>query len=206
LVRLIDLSAEEGNELIITPVSLSPEARERFEEFRKFAFRERTALDGREREWWAKTQTEVLRLAGTLPYLDWARRTAGQPFLTQEPNRIETQFVDAAGRLVRDYFWPHSRAALRQIGLSERHADTRRTLRWIRAHSKTEVSLKDIRRNALSHSLDAEQTQELLDALVRAGWLRETTTPTAGRSRRRWVVNLKLFEGESAGSAGSARS
>jgi hypothetical protein len=58
------------------------------------------------------------------------------------------------------------------------------------------VSLKDIRQNALSHSLDAEQTQELLDALVKAGWLRETTTPTAGRSRRRWVVNPKLFEGE----------
>jgi uncharacterized protein DUF3987 len=195
LVRLIDLSAEEGDDLIITPVPLSPEAREQFEEFRRFAFRERAALDGREREWWAKAQTEVLRLAGTLAYLDWARRTAGQPFLTQEPNRIEWQFVDAAVRLVRDYFWPHSRAALRQIGLSERHADARRALRWIRAHSKAEVSLKDIRRNALSHSLDAEQTQELLDALVKAGWLRETTTATAGRSRRRWV-NPKLFEGE----------
>jgi len=43
-------------------------------------------------------------------------------------------------------------------------------------------------------SLDAEQTQELLDALVKAGWLRETTTPTAGRSLRRWLVNPKLFE------------
>jgi hypothetical protein len=50
LVRLIDLPAEEDDSLIITPVSLSSEARERFEEFRKFAFRERTALDGRERE------------------------------------------------------------------------------------------------------------------------------------------------------------
>jgi hypothetical protein len=34
----------------------------------------------------------------------------------------------------------------------------------------------------------------LLDALVTAGWLRETTTPTAGRSLRRWLVNQKLFE------------
>jgi hypothetical protein len=28
--------------------------------------------------------------------------------------------------LGRDYFWPHSRAALRQIGLSERNANARR--------------------------------------------------------------------------------
>jgi hypothetical protein len=115
-------------------------------------------------------------------------------------------FVNAAVRLVRDYFWPHSRAALRQIGLSERHADARRALRWIRVHGKNEVSLKDIRRNALSQSLDADQTQELLDALVRAGWLRETTTPTAGRSVRRWAVNPKLFSEGSAGSTGSAES
>ena len=55
------------------------------------------------------------------------------------------------------------------------------------------MSLKDIRRDALNQSLDAEQTQELLEALVKAGWLRETTTPTAGRSIRRWDVNPKLF-------------
>ena len=112
-------------------------------------------------------------------------------------------------RLVRDYFWPHSRAALRQIGLSERHADARRALRWIQTHRKTEISLKDIRRDALNQSLDADQTQELLNALVKAGWLRETTTPTAGRSVRRWAVNPKLFSesnAESAGSAGSAES
>jgi Protein of unknown function (DUF3987)/Primase C terminal 2 (PriCT-2) len=95
LVRLIDLPAEEDDTLIITPVPLSAEARENFEAFRKFAFRERAALDGREREWWSKAQTEVLRLAGTLAYLDWARRTAGQPIFTAEPNRIEAKFVDA---------------------------------------------------------------------------------------------------------------
>src|SRR5262249_18436118 len=142
--------------------------------------------DGREREWWVKAPAQVLRLAGTLAYLDWARRTAGQAIVVAEPNRIEAGFVDAAARLVREYFWPHSRAALRQIGLSERHANARRALRWIQAHGETEVSLKDIRRDALNQSLDADQTQELLDALVRAGWLRETTQQTAGRSIRRW--------------------
>jgi hypothetical protein len=206
LVRLIDLAAEERDELIVTHVPLSAEAREAFEEFRKFVHHEKAPLDGREREWWAKAQAQVLRLAGTLAYLDWARRTAGQPFLVQEPNRIEVGFINDAVQLVRDYFWPHARAALRQIGLSERHAKARRVLRWIRAYGKTEVSLKDIRRDALNQSLDADQTQALLDRLVKAGWLRETTTPTAGRSIRRWAVNPKLSAEGDAGSAGIAQS
>jgi hypothetical protein len=109
-------------------------------------------------------------------------------------------------RLVRDYFWPHSRAALRQIGLSERHANARRALRWIQAHRRSEISLQGIRRDALAQSLDADQTQQLLAALVKAGWLREITTPTAGRSIRRWAVNPKLFAEGNAGSAGSAGS
>ena len=32
---------------------------------------------------------------------------------------IRREFVAAASKLVRDYFWPHSCAALRQIGLNE---------------------------------------------------------------------------------------
>ena len=92
-----------------------------------------------------------------------------------------------------------------RIGRNERHANARRVLRWIRAHNKTEVSLKDVRRDALNQSLDADQTQGLLDGLKRARWLRETNAPTGGRPIRRWEVNPKLFSNaESAGSAGSA--
>ncbi len=196
LSRLIDLpSAEEGN-FVSRNIALSPEAVEVFEQFRQFQHREKDALDGREREWWAKTPAHVLRLAGTLCYLAWGM--IGGP----EPQRIDVEHVQAAIRLVRDYFWPHSRAALRQIGLNERHANARRVLRWIRAHNKKEISLKDVRRDALSQSLDAEQTQGLMGGLVKAGWVRETNTPTAGRPIRRWEVNPKLFSNaESAESA-----
>ena len=201
LVRLIDLPGEEeGEKLIITPVPLSATAREAFEQFRRSVHREKAALEGREREWWAKAPPHALRLAGTVAYLDWARRTAGQPFLLQEPNRIEQQFVEAAIRLVRDYFWPHSRAALRQIGLSERHANARRLLRWIAANSRTaELSREEIRRYALGKTLDADGTQELLDDLVRAGWLRPVTNTTPGRPNRRWVANPKLFSEDGSG-------
>ena len=42
-------------------------------------------------------------------------------------------------RLWREYFWPHSRAALRQIGLTEKHTKARRVLCWIRTNRKAEV-------------------------------------------------------------------
>src|SRR5262249_51072188 len=157
LVRLIDLSAEQDGQLLMTSVPLSREARRRFEQFRQFAHHEKQALDGREREWLPKATTHVLRLSGVLPYLHWWMRTAGQPVLAQEPNAVEARFVDAAIRLVHDYFWPHARAALRQIGLSERHANARRLLRWIIKHGKTEISREAARRDALAQSLDAEQ-------------------------------------------------
>jgi hypothetical protein len=192
LVRLINLTADDEGELIATAVPLSSQARESFEQFRKNVDAGHAALDGREGEWWAKTPAHVLRLAGTLAYLDWARRTAGQAIVVAEPNRIEKLFLDGAIRLVRDYFWPHARAALRQIGLSEQHANARRALRWLRANHKTEVSREEVRRIALSRNLDADATEKLLARLVKAGWLRLVTIKTAGRPSRRWQVNPKI--------------
>jgi hypothetical protein len=53
----------------------------------------------------------------------------------------------------------------------------------------------DIRREALGRRLDAEQTRNLLDGLVRAGWLKLVTTKTEGRAVHRWQVNPQLFSG-----------
>jgi hypothetical protein len=54
------------------------------------------------------------------------------------------------------------------------------------------------RRYALGKTLNADETQSLLDGLVLAGWLREITNMTAGRPQKRWVANPKLFsEGRS---------
>ena len=200
LSRIIDLTSGEGSDFAPRHIPLSPESVEAFERFRQFQHNGKDALDGREREWWAKSPAHVLRLAGTLSYLTWAWVGGA------EPERIEVEFVEAAGRLVRDYFWPHSRAALRQIGLNERHANARRALRWIRARGKKEVSLKDIRREALNQSLDADQTRGLLDSLAKAGWLRETSTQTTGRTKHRWETNPKLFTFSNAESAESAES
>jgi Protein of unknown function (DUF3987) len=198
LSRIIDDLAS-GQEEDFTPrnIALSSEAVEALERFRQFQHQSKDALDGREREWWAKSPAHVLRLAGTLSYLSWAMAGGS------EPVSIELEFVEAAVRLVRDYFWPHSRAALRQIGLSERHANARRVLRWIKANGRDEVSREEVRRQALGQSLDADQTQNLLDGLVKAGWMRETGTKTPGRTRRRWQVNPLIYStAESAECAG----
>ena len=199
LGRLVNLT--DGQETFAPRhVSLSPAASEEFEEFRSFHYHNKDALDGREREWWAKAPANVLRLAGTLSYLAWAM--VGGPL----PERIEEEFLRSAIHLVRDYFWPHSRAAIRQIGLNERHANARRLFRWILARKKDEISLQDARRDALGQSLDADQTQELLAKMEKAGWLRMKTGRTAGRSKHRWEVNPKLFSFKNAQSAESAES
>ena len=160
-----------------------------FERFRQFLHRAKEALDGREREWWAKGATHVLRLAGTLAYLDWAWSGGS------EPAEVAADYVIAAIELWRGYFWPHSRAALRQVGLTDRHRDARRVLRWIRGNGRTEVAVKDIRRDALGERLDAQQTLDLLSSLVSSSWLLESTPksgPKGGKPARRWKVNPSI--------------
>ena len=200
LCRIVDLPAGEDDVFAPRDVRLSADARTQFEQFRQFQHRGKDALDGREREWWAKGPSQVLRLAGTLCYLDWAME--GGP----EPQTVEVRFIEAAVRLWRDYLWPHSRAAVRQIGLTDHHAEARRVLRWIRAGRRDLVSREDVRRDALSQRLNADEVQTIIDELVRAGWMREVTAKAEGPGRpaRRWEVNPKLLSQGTAGSAGSA--
>jgi hypothetical protein len=80
----------------------------------------------------------------------------------------------------------------------------RRALRWIRANCLSVVSLKDIRREALGGSLDCDETRDLLDRLVIAGWLRLEKTETGGRPRERWLTNPRLLETAPAGTAETA--
>ncbi len=172
-------------------IRLSDDALAAFEKLRKLVHKKLASLDGREGEWFAKVPAQVLRLAVTLAYLRWAVATNEGD---AEPTEIKQRYVTAAVRLVLKYFWPHARAALRQIGLTERHADARRILRWLRGNRCTEVSREDIRRNALGRSRDAEQTQHSLDYLCKAGWLRPRSRAPGGRPSVRYEVNPKLHE------------
>jgi hypothetical protein len=79
------------------------------------------------------------------------------------------------------------------MGITDRHADARQVLRWIKANQRVEVAREDLRREALKRRLDAGQTQAVIDGLVKAGWLKERTIATPGRHARRWDVNPRLF-------------
>src|SRR5262249_27980542 len=179
-------------------IPLSHDAREEFESYRVFVDRVKRGLEGREQQWLVKSESQVLRLAGTLEYLDWASRDdQGTGFDTigvnMEPDEISKSCTVTATKLLREYFWPHACAALRQIGLTDRHRDLRRTLRWIKANNRMAISLKDIRREAMGGVLDAEQTRDLLDRLVVAGWLCPEKTETGGRARERGVWNREKY-------------
>ena len=126
--KLAELTAE--GTLVIRNIPLAPEASDQFAQFLQFAHRGKDAFEGREREWWAKMSAHVLRLSGALTYLPWALE--GGP----EPATISGSAMSSAIRLVRDYFFPHARACLRQIRLTERHANARRVLRWLKAKSE----------------------------------------------------------------------
>ena len=105
-------------------IPLSDGALAKFEEFRQFVDEMKRGLDGRERQWLVKGETHVLRLAGTLAYMAWAislptPSSSGIEGIAGalEPDAIDEQSMVGAIRLWREYFWPHARAALRQIGL-----------------------------------------------------------------------------------------
>jgi hypothetical protein len=207
LKALIRLPAENVDNVFASQViPLSEEAVELFELYRQYVDKAKRALDGIERQWLVKSESQILRLAGALTYLTWAfslgapSDSRGLTIITAalEPTSVGEEAMGAAIRLVREYFWPHARASLRQIGLSDRHRNARRLLRWIAASGKAEVSREEMRRDALGRSLDAEQTQDLIGMLERAGWLRKKealTGPQGGRPVYRWEVNPNLLNG-----------
>jgi hypothetical protein len=210
MTHLVRLPCEDadGENFVPVEVWLSEDAILIFEEYRKWCDGMKRGLTGREKQWIVKSPTNVLRLTATLAFMAWSM-TKSDPNSTGfqdiighlEPKTIGKEFMEAAIRQMRVFFWPHARAVLRQIGLNDRHKNGRSVLKWIRQHGLMEVSVKDIRRDFLGQRLDAEATEKLLDDLERGGWLRKVSTRTPGRSRHRWQVNPKLFEEEGAESA-----
>jgi hypothetical protein len=192
LSRLNRLAEYADGRLVKLVTSLDDEAFDEFVQFARFAQQEKNAFEGREREWFAKATAHVLRLAGTLTYLEW-----GLTLDPDKPGAITKATTLAAITLVLEYFWPHARACLRQIGLTEKHANARRALLWMRAKGMQEVSREDIRRDALSQRLDAKETTDLLTSLCGSGWLREEITPAGplgGKPVHRWLANPILFK------------
>ena len=211
LMRLIQLPDGLPAKLQPRELNLDEDALCTLEDFRRANRVQLGALDGRERDWIAKGPGQVLRLAGVLVYLEWALQgpqdhsqdASGLEALRQiakaaaEPTVITGDDMRKAIALFDNYFWPHARAALRQIGLSDRHREERRVLRWARAKKIETLSRETIRREIFSQRIDAERAQAIIDALVgrlAAGGDHERS---AARPARRWLVNPLLGGGSS---------
>jgi hypothetical protein len=187
IVNILDVLSSLPKREDGSALRLTDRARAEFEEVRKRVFKRTPSLDGRLREWWAKIPIQVLRLAGTLAYLRWA--ADGGP----EPKQIPVQYIRGASDLVFDYLWPHAKVALRQIGLNQRHSDSRRVLRWLAVKGCREVTREQVRRTALRQSRDAEQTAAIISHLKKTGWLREIAqSPKRGRPKLIFEVNPRL--------------
>ena len=109
--RLANLQAGDDEAFAPRSVPLTADARQVFAQFAQFAHQERQLLDGRDREYWCKGTGHVLRLSGTLCFLEWAWSGGA------EPQAIEARHVESAVLLWKGYLWPHGRAALRLVGL-----------------------------------------------------------------------------------------
>ena len=135
LTKLIRLPDEDVNaQFAPRVIPLSCGARNTFESYRMLVDELKRGLEGRERHWLAKSESQVLRLAATLTYLYWASsrdvpsRATGLGLISaaMEPDEVTELSMANAIKLMHEYFWPHARAALRQIGLTDRHQHLRR--------------------------------------------------------------------------------
>jgi hypothetical protein len=175
-------------------LGLTPEALRRLEAIVAGLRQKMQDTDGLEAAWIGNGQSMIVRLAGLLALMRWSHDTSEEE--SDGLDHVERRDVDDAWTLWNDYLLPHAQSVFGDAGTTagERHA--RRVMRWLRRHRKTVVSLKNIRRQALCHTIDADGAEEVIGLLVSAGALRALTTaksgPAGGRPTHRWEVNPAL--------------
>jgi len=149
-------------------------------------------VEGLEACWLGNGPGTVARLAGALELLGWSGLvSAGRP------GAIGRDHVETAAALWTSYFRPHARAVFQQAAPSNFTAQVRRAARWLKAAGKTVVSREDIRRDALSQSINAHEAEMVIGRLAVAGMLRlidAESSPHRGPRTRRWQVNPALAE------------
>jgi hypothetical protein len=145
--------------------------------------------DGPEAAWLAKGRATVARLAGALELLAWSG--SGVPGL---PGLIGGDRVEAAAALWTSYFQPHARAVFDRAVPSDHERRVRRVARWLKDEGAAVVSREDIRRRALSQTVDASDTDHVLQRLHYLGFVRPDRCEDrqVGRPAQRWQVNPAL--------------
>lgn len=188
LLRRIDGIAGSATDPSV--LSFDDAALAHFQEILDIVRQQMREADGLEAAWIGKGGPTIARLAGLLVLMHWAEDE------TQEnpAGGITLKLVEDAWALWSDYFLPHAQSVFDHTS-TEQDRMVRRVVQWLKAKRKTQVSLMNIRREALAHAVDESGAMDVILRLVSAGALRALPLPAPigpGRRPRRWEVNPAL--------------
>ncbi|HYX04730.1 MAG TPA: DUF3987 domain-containing protein, partial [Reyranella sp.] len=167
-----------------------PEAAKAFDGFLSLLHRDLAHAEGLEADWMGKGSGTVARLAGILELLAWSGSESGAV-----PKTVGAPAVEAAIRLWSDYLRPHAVQVLLRAGPTDLMRQSRRVVRWLAGHRRSEVTREEIRTQALSRSVNAGRADLVIGHLSAGGVLRLMTHASGsqgGRPPLRWRVNPAL--------------
>jgi hypothetical protein len=199
LGRLVDAAGTADAPLILT---LDEQAIAPLDCFLARLHVELGETEGMDQAWNGKGRGTVARLIGCLALLEWSFGSRAAV-----PRAATRQTVEHAVALWQDYLRPHARAALQQVTPDDVEHKARQVVRWLKASGLASVSREDIRREALSRSVNAARTDQILYRLQAAGIVQQVhyAIPShGGRPPNRWEVNPRLIAKMSGGNGGNA--
>jgi hypothetical protein len=191
LLREID--GEEGK-FVPVYVQLTSDAVDLLETFAQELQRKETTSAGLLLSAIGKARGHVLRLAIVLEYLWWCGRLDDTP----EPSQVSVEAVEAAVRLVREYFVPMAERVYGDAAATPTERDAKALAGYIVVHELDQLNLRELRRAAPGWHGPKERGR--LDAaaqhLVEAGWLTHVGKPSSqgGRPSTTYRVNPRVFD------------
>jgi len=144
-----------------------------------------------EEGWLGKGRGTVARLAGLLTLLQWSEHAAAEA-----PRGVTREAVTAAITLWSGYFRPHAMIVFGQAGRIDKDKHARRVALWLRSAGQRQVTREHLRREALSQTIDATQTDRVILRLEEAGFLRpvaRVSSARGGRPSKRYDVNPAVW-------------
>ncbi|HEY1228676.1 MAG TPA: DUF3987 domain-containing protein [Ramlibacter sp.] len=160
-----------------------------FDEFLRDLHGRLQEAEGLEAGWLGKGRGTIVRLAAILTLLGWSEQGPGMPIPP-----IGRDALSGAIDLWHGYFWSHARTVFTRAGRTHRDREARKVVRWLRQNRLPAVTRQDIRRDALSQTVDAAEADRIALRLEDFGVLRLDEVRREGRGRpvKRWLVNPRL--------------
>lgn len=171
---------------------LSDEAAALFQDWRKPHVANEPA-SGRFAGWWGKCPGFVLRIAANLQLLWWSAESDPTP-----PETIGMLAVDAAIKLVDDYFTPMARIVYTGNAPSREYALASALAEEIQARGNEILNGREVYKFWNVPGIrNAETFQDAATVLTTANWLRHARysgSAKGGRSRNEFIVHPKLIQ------------